>query len=153
MRVKNAAISAAVRSGSSRCGKCPTAGKRARSRSEKVSDIGPAAFARRADQGWRHLQLMEGLVPDIVEPIGLRHARPDAGIDEVKEKQSGHALRCCSRHRLHQGATDVMADDADLPHAERSISANMSAACWSGPNGPMGLSLSPNPRRSGANTV
>src|SRR5260370_27009946 len=37
MRLKNAAISAAARSGSSRCGKCPTSGNRARSRLEKVA--------------------------------------------------------------------------------------------------------------------
>ena len=36
-RLKNAAISAAARSGSSRCGKCPTPGNRARSRLEKVA--------------------------------------------------------------------------------------------------------------------
>jgi hypothetical protein len=53
---------------------------------QEVIDISPAAFARRAYQLRRHLQLIEGLVPDIVEPLGLRHSRPDAGIDEIKEK-------------------------------------------------------------------
>jgi hypothetical protein len=77
------------------------------------------AFARSADQGGRHLQLIEGLVPDVIEPIGLRHARPDTGIDEVEEKQSGDALRRFSRHRLHEGAPDIMADDADLLEVER----------------------------------
>ena len=78
---------------------------------EKVANISPAAFARRADQAWGHLQLIEGLVPDVIKPFGRRHARPDAGIDEVKEKQSGNAPRCFSHHRLHQGAADIMADD------------------------------------------
>src|SRR3982074_3000265 len=60
---------------------------------QAVADIGPAGFARRTDQSGRHLHLMERLIPDIVEPLGLRHARSDAGIDEVEEEQSGHALR------------------------------------------------------------
>src|ERR1700678_2282392 len=53
---------------------------------QKMSDKSPATFARRADQAWRHLHLIERLIPDIVEPLGLRHSRADAGIDEVKEK-------------------------------------------------------------------
>src|SRR3981189_2770527 len=53
---------------------------------EKVANIRPAAFARSADQAWGHLQLIEGLVPDVIEPFGFRHLRPDAGVDEVKEK-------------------------------------------------------------------
>ena len=53
---------------------------------QEVTDVSPAAFAGRADQERRHLQLVKGLVPDIVEPLGLGHSRPDAGIDEIKEK-------------------------------------------------------------------
>ena len=116
-----------------------------------MPDIEPAAFAGRADQRRRHLHLVEGLIPDVVEPVRLRHPRPDAGIDEVEEEQSGDALRrrsapaAASARRRHRGRRYR---PASAPSA--SISASMSAACWSGPNSPSGLSLSPKPRRSGA---
>ena len=86
---------------------------------EEVPDIEPAAFARGADQGRRHRHLVKRLVPDIVEPLGLRHPRPDAGIDEVEEKQSGQPLRRHPRQRLHRRAADIVADDADPRQLQR----------------------------------
>ena len=62
---------------------------------------------------------MERLVPDVVEPLRLRHARPDAGIDEVEEEQAANPLRAFSRQRLHRGAADIMADHTHLLEAER----------------------------------
>src|SRR5262249_54966661 len=59
---------------------------------EEMRDVSAAALARCADKGGGHLHLMEGLVPDVVQPVRLRHPRPDAGIDEVEEEQSGDAL-------------------------------------------------------------
>ena len=121
---------------------------------QEMPDIAPAAFAARADEGRRHLHLVERLVPDVVEPLRLRHPRPDAGIDEVEEEQSGDALRraaapaAASARRRRR---DRRCRPASSPSA--SISASMSAACWSGPNSPSGLSLSPKPRRSGAYSV
>src|SRR6185437_13618727 len=56
---------------------------------QKVPDIHPAAFGRRAAQGRRHLHLIERLIPDVVEPLRLGHSRADAGIDEIEEEQSG----------------------------------------------------------------
>ena len=53
---------------------------------QEITDIRPAAFARRTDQLRRHVHLIERLIPDTVEPLRFRHARPDTGIDEVKEK-------------------------------------------------------------------
>ncbi len=53
-----------------------------------MPDIKAAAVARRADKARGDLQLVEGLVPDIVEPVGLGHARADAGTDEVEKEQS-----------------------------------------------------------------
>ena len=54
-----------------------------------MPDIGPARLARGADQSGRHLHLVERLVPDVIEPVGRGHARPDAGIDEIEEEQAG----------------------------------------------------------------
>ena len=90
---------------------------------QEMPDIAPAAFAARADERGRHLHLVEGLIPDVVEPIRLRHPRPDAGIDEVEEEQSGDALRRLPRQRLHQRAADVVADDAGLLRARAHPSA------------------------------
>ena len=56
--------------------------------SEEVPDIGFTSVPRRADDRRCHRGLIERLVPDLLEAIGLRHARADAGIDEIKEKQS-----------------------------------------------------------------
>ncbi len=86
---------------------------------QEISDIGAATLARRADQGRRHLQLVERLVPDLVQPLGLGHARADAGIDEVEEKQPGDPLWGGSCQRLHHRAADVMADDTGPVEAER----------------------------------
>ena len=55
----------------------------------------------------------------MIEPIGLGHARADAGIDEIEQEQSGQALRRGSRQGLYHGAADVVADDAGLCDAER----------------------------------
>src|SRR5882757_10422041 len=59
---------------------------------QEMADIGPAAVARRADQRRRHLYLVEGLVPDVVQPVGRGHPRTDAGIDEIEEQKTGDAL-------------------------------------------------------------
>lgn len=50
---------------------------------QKMADIGPAVLTRCPDERWRHLHLVEGLVPDLVQPVGHAHAGPDAGIDDV----------------------------------------------------------------------
>src|SRR3954453_1598140 len=47
---------------------------------QKIADIGAAAFAGRADNFWRDVQLVERLVPDVVQPLRFRHPRADAGI-------------------------------------------------------------------------
>jgi hypothetical protein len=96
-------------------------------------------FAAGADERGRHLHLVEGLVPDVVEPIRRRHARPDAGIDEIEEKQPGEPLRRLPRQRLHRRAADVVADDADSLMPSASISASMSAAWPIRPERPVGL--------------
>ncbi len=59
------------------------------------------------------------MVPDLVEPVGLGHPRPDAGIDEVEEEQPGESLRRTPRQGLHHRAPDVVADDAGLVDFER----------------------------------
>jgi hypothetical protein len=86
----------------------------------EMPDIKAAAVASRADQARGDLQLVEGLVPDIVEPVGLGHARADAGIDEVEKEQSGQAFRRGSRHWLqHRRAANIMTDNTGLLQAER----------------------------------
>ena len=116
---------------------------------EEMPDIAPAAFAARADEGRRHLHLVKGLIPDVVEAIRLRHPGPYSRIDEIEKKQPGDAFLRQPRQRLHQCTTDIVTDDTRLREAKRSINTSMSAACWSGPNGPSGLSL----RRSRAGRV
>src|SRR5262245_65312519 len=64
---------------------------------EEMADVDAAALARSADEGRGHLRLVEGLVPDVVQPIRLRHPRPDAGIDEVEEEQARDAIRRVAR--------------------------------------------------------
>lgn len=85
---------------------------------QEVADIKAAVVAAGADERGRHLHLVEGLVPDVVEPIGRRHARSDAGIDEIEEKQPRELPQCPPRQRLHHGATDIVADDAESVDAE-----------------------------------
>src|SRR5258707_2090383 len=67
---------------------------------QEMPDIAPAAFAARADQGRRHLHLVKGLIPDVVEAIRLRHPPPDSRIDAIVKGQPGDALRRLSRPRL-----------------------------------------------------
>ena len=55
----------------------------------------------------------------MIEPIGLGHARADAGIDEVEEEQCGCSFRRASRHRLHRRAADVVTDNAGPCEAKR----------------------------------
>ena len=86
---------------------------------EEVPDVGAHRLARRADEGGRDVQDVEGLVPDLDQPVGLGEARPDAGVHEVEEEQAGDALGVSARHRLHDAAADVVADDAGLFHPER----------------------------------
>src|SRR5258705_13881681 len=62
-----------------------------RPRFEEMPDIEPAAFAARADQGRRHLHLVKGLIPDIVEALRLHHPGSDSGIDEIEKEQAGNA--------------------------------------------------------------
>ncbi len=81
---------------------------------QEMREISPAAVARGADQCGRHLHLVKRLVPDLVEAIGRRHPRPDAGIHEVEEEQAGDSLRCAPRQRLHDRAADIVADHAGL---------------------------------------
>ena len=57
---------------------------------KEMPDIAPAAFAAGADEGWRHLHLVKGLIPDVVEALRLRHPRPDTRIDEIEKEQPGH---------------------------------------------------------------
>ena len=59
---------------------------------QKMADIGPAALTRCPDERWCHLHLVEGLVPDLVQPVGHAHAEPDAGIDEIEEKKPNDAF-------------------------------------------------------------
>src|SRR6188472_4398441 len=60
--------------------------------SKEMSDIEPATFAARADEGRGHLHLVKGLIPDVVEALRLCHAGSYSGIDEVEEEQAGDAL-------------------------------------------------------------
>lgn len=55
----------------------------------------------------------------MVQPVRLRHPPPDAGIEKIEEEQSGDAFRRGARHRLHQPAADIVADNAGLREAER----------------------------------
>lgn len=86
---------------------------------QEMADVGAAGLVAGADQRGRHLHLVERLVPDVVQPVGRGHPRPDAGIDEIEEKQPGNALRCPAGERLHNGAADVVADHAGLLDPER----------------------------------
>ena len=36
---------------------------------QEMPDVAPAAFGARADQRGRHLHLVKGLIPDVVEPF------------------------------------------------------------------------------------
>ena len=84
-----------------------------------MPDIEPAAFAARADEGRRHLHLVKGLIPDVVETLRLRHPRPDSRIDEIEEEKTGDALLRQPRQRLHQCTADIVTDDTGLREAKR----------------------------------
>ena len=86
---------------------------------KEMPDIEPAAFAVRADEGRRHLHLVKGLIPDVVEALRLRHPRPDSRIDEIEEEQTGDALLRQPRQRLHQCTADIVTDDTGLREAKR----------------------------------
>ena len=60
---------------------------------EKMSNVGFASAPCRADDRRCHFHLVERLVPDLLESIGFRHARADAGIDEIKEEQPDETIR------------------------------------------------------------
>jgi hypothetical protein len=80
---------------------------------QKISDIGSTALARRPDEHRRHRHLVEGLVPDLVQPVGHAHAGPDAGIDEIEEKKPDEAFWSLAGQRLHCRATDIMTHHPD----------------------------------------
>src|SRR4029453_15712613 len=86
---------------------------------QKMPDIAPAAFAARADEGRRHLHLVKGLIPDVVEALRLRPPLPDSGREKIKKKKTGDALGPQPRQRLHQGTADVVTDDAGLRQPKR----------------------------------
>src|SRR5512147_1939611 len=79
---------------------------------QEMPDIKPAAFAARTDEGRRHLHLVKGLIPDVVEALRLRHPGSNSRIDEIEEEKSGDALRRQPRQRLHQGTADIVTDYA-----------------------------------------
>src|SRR5437773_3455559 len=86
---------------------------------QEMPDIEPAAFAARADERGRHLHLVKGLIPDVVEAIRFRHSRPDSRIDEIEEEKTGDALLRQPRQRLHQCTADIVTDDTRLREAKR----------------------------------
>src|SRR5207237_8553607 len=90
-----------------------------RPRFQEMPDIEPAAFAARAEEGRRHLHLVKGLIPDVVEALRLRHPRPDSGIDEIEEEKTGDAPLRQPRQRLHQCTADIVTDDTGLREAKR----------------------------------
>ncbi len=80
---------------------------------DDVLEAGATRRATFADQRHRDVGLVEGLVPDLVEPVGRRDARADAGIHEVEEEEARDALGRRTRHRLHDRAAHVVTDQAD----------------------------------------
>src|SRR5437588_5457898 len=86
---------------------------------QEMPDIEPAVLAAHADEGRRHLHLVKGLIPDVVEALRLRHPRPDSRIDEIEEEKTGDALLRQPRQRLHQCTADVVTDDTGLREAKR----------------------------------
>ena len=81
------------------------------------------------------------------------HARSNTRIDEIEEEKPHEAFGSLARQRLHNGAADIMTHDPDPADAKRIEQRSMSAAWSFGPKGPVGLSLSPKPRRWGATRV
>ena len=106
---------------------------------QEMADITPAAVAARADEGRRHLHLVKGLIPDVVEALRLRHPRPDSRIDEIEEKQPGDARGRQPCQRLHQCTADIVTDDAGLREAKRIHQRQHVGGLLVGPERPLGL--------------
>src|SRR6185295_1278787 len=86
---------------------------------KEMRDIEPAAFAARTEEGRRHLHLVKGLIPDVVEALRLRHPASYSRIDEIEEEQASDALGRQPRQRLHQCTADIVTDDTGLREAKR----------------------------------
>jgi len=117
---------------------------------EEMSDVGPAALPRSAHQLRCHVQLIERLIPDLVQPVGCCHAWSDTRIDKIEEEQSDETIWCLAGERQHRGSANVMADDTHVLETKCIQERQHIRRMITGPNGPAGFSLSPKPRRSGA---
>src|ERR1700722_3919139 len=87
--------------------------------SQEMTDIGSTGLTRCPNKRWCHLHLVEGLVPDLVQPVGHAHARPNTRKDEIEEEKPHEALGSLARKRLHNGATDIMPHDTDAVDSKR----------------------------------
>ena len=85
---------------------------------QDMADIGLAGGRAAAHQAGGEGHLVEGLVPNFLQPVWRAHPRTDTGIDEIEEKQPGETLRRQASQRLHHRAADIMANHAHAWQAQ-----------------------------------
>ena len=86
---------------------------------QEVPDVELAGSPAGADQVGGPWQLMERLVPDLPQVVGVRPAPADTRIGAVEEEEPRQPLGMRPGEGLGDVGTDVMADDSEPPELER----------------------------------